>query len=156
MATEVGHEANRSYTDQAGAFHVNGAPFWDDNEVDVSDQLAGKARVVTAQGSATLTAAQSGTIFICAVDAVLTLPACSAALAGVRYTAVCGALSGGTGLSFSPAAADNIYGNGLTAVDDKDLINSGASDRLGDRATIVCDGTNWLIESVVGTWAKEA
>lgn len=104
-----------------------------------------------------LTAAQSGEKFVGAVDAVFTLPAAAAATKGVWYEFETGALSGGTGLSISPAAADHIRGNGLTSVDDKDLINSGATDRLGDSVRIYCDGVDgWVIEAIIGTWAKEA
>jgi len=78
---------------------------------------------------------------------------------GVEYEFSCGALSGGTGLSISPAAADAIGGNGLTVVVDKDLINSGGTDRLGDYGKIICTGetgaTAWRIVSIIGTWAKQ-
>lgn len=39
MTAEFGHAPNRVYTDHGGNFHVNGAQFLNDNEVDVSDQL---------------------------------------------------------------------------------------------------------------------
>ena len=116
-----------------------------------------KRIVNLAAATQALTAAQSGQKFVGAVDAVFTLPAASAGTKGVWYEFECGALSSGTGLSVSPAAADHIRGNGLTSVDDKDLINSGASDRLGDMVRLYCDGIHgWVIEAVVGTWAKEA
>lgn len=118
----------------------------------------GTKRIVNlAAATATLTAAQTGQKFVGAVDAVFTLPAAAVALTGVTYEFETGALSAGTGLSISPAAADHIRGNGLTSVDNKDLINSGASDRLGDMVRIYCDGLDgWVIEEIVGTWAKEA
>jgi hypothetical protein len=125
-------------------------------------QGAGAAIVVSdAALTQNLTAAQSGQRFRCAVDAVMTLPAAAgAAMAGVRYTFECGAVSAGTGLSISPAAADAVYGNGLTSVVNKDLINTGATDRLGDSVTIVCSGVTgtgaWGISEIIGTWAKEA
>lgn len=123
-----------------------------------ASELSGVRRKVNlAAATATLTAAQSGEKFVGAVDAVFTLPAAAAGTKGVWYEFETGALSGGTGLSISPAAADHIRGNGLTAVDDKDLINSGASDRLGDSVRLYCDGVDgWVIESIIGTWAKEA
>lgn len=118
----------------------------------------GAARAVTlAAATQTLTAAQSGEKFVGAVDAVFTLPAAAAATKGVWYEFECGALSVGTGLSISPAAADHIRGNGLTSTDDKDLINTGATDRLGDMVQLYCDGVDgWVIERIIGTWAKEA
>ncbi len=53
-------------------------------------------------------------------------------------------------------AYDYIRGNGLTSVD-KDLICTGATDRLGDSVRIYCDGVDgWVIESIIGAWSKEA
>lgn len=120
-----------------------------------------RRKVNLAAATQTLTKAQSGEKFVGAVDAVFTLPsAAGAGMAGVWYEFECGALSSGTGLSISPNAADAIGGNGLGVVLDKDLINSGASDRLGDMVRIYCTGvagaTAWRIETVVGTWGKEA
>lgn len=118
---------------------------------------APKRTVNLAAATQALTAAQSGQKFVGAVDAVFTLPAAAAATKGVWYEFETGALSAGTGLSVSPAAADHIRGNGLTAVDDKDLINTGATDRLGDSVRLYCDGVDgWVIEAVIGTWAKQA
>lgn len=100
--------------------------------------------------SYTVLASESGTIFIAdAADLVFTLPATQA---GLIFTFVCAAVSAGTGLSISPAAADKI--NEGTA--NKDLINSGASDVLGDSVTIVGDGvTGWYTIAKIGTWAAE-
>ncbi len=118
----------------------------------------GSTRTVNlAAATQTLTAAQSGQKFVGAVDAVFTLPAAAAATKGVWYEFETGAVSAGTGLSISPAAADHIRGNGLTSVDNKDLINTGATDQLGDMARVYCDGVDgWVIEAVIGAWAKEA
>lgn len=129
--------------------------------IQMSGQLHGNLRKVNlAAATQTLTAAQSGEKFVGAVDAVFTLPAAATALKGVWYEFECGALSAGTGLSISPAAADAIGGNGLTVVVNKDLINDGATDRLGDCVRIYCTGvtgaTAWRIESLIGTWSKEA
>lgn len=118
----------------------------------------GTKRIVNlAAATQALTANQSGQKFVGAVDAVFTLPAAAVALTGVWYEFECGAVSAGTGLSISPAAADHIRGNGLTSVDNKDLINTGASDVLADSVRIYCDGVDgWVIDNVQGTWAKEA
>jgi hypothetical protein len=126
--------------------------------LDANKQVSGIRKVVNlAAATQALTAAQSGQKFVGAVDAVFTLPAAAAATKGVWYEFETGALSAGTGLSISPAAADHIRGNGLTSVDDKDLINTGATDRLGDSVRLYCDGVDgWVIEAVVGTWAKQA
>lgn len=85
---------------------------------------------------------------------VATLPATEA---GLTFTFVVGQLTAATGHSVSPAAADQIIGNGFTAADDKDAICSAATDRVGDAITIVGDGVDgWYITSVTGTWAREA
>lgn len=113
-----------------------------------------------AAASQVLNPEQSGQRFLAAVDAVFTLPSAALTPAGTFYDFECGAVSGGTGLSISPNAADAIGGNGLTVVLDKDLINSGASDRLGDWVRVYCTGvagaTAWRITGIIGTWAKEA
>lgn len=130
--------------------------------IDSDGILSGNRRKVNlAAATQTLTAAQSGQKFVGAVDAVFTLPsAAGSGMAGVWYEFECGSLSSGTGLSISPNAADAIGGDGLTVVLDKDLINSGATDRLGDSVRIYCTGvagaTAWRIETIIGTWAKEA
>lgn len=126
--------------------------------LDANLQVAGQRLTVNlAAATQTLTAAQSGTMFVGAVDAVFTLPAAAAGTKGVWYIISCGAASSGTGLSISPNASDNIRGAGLSATDNKDLINTGATDVIGDSATIVCDGADgWIITALSGTWAKEA
>lgn len=110
--------------------------------------------------TAAVTAAQSGEMFNCAVDAVVTLPAMSAALRGVVYKFKCGTASAGTGVSISPNAADAISGFGLTAVLDKDLINTGATDTINDwvviRGTGQAGAGAWVITDINGIWAKEA
>jgi hypothetical protein len=126
--------------------------------LDANKQISGVRQTINlAAATQPLTAAMSGQRFVGAVDAVFTLPAAAAATKGVWYEFECGAVSAGTGLSVSPAATDHIRGNGLTAVDDKDLINTGATDRLGDSVRLYCDGVDgWVIAAVIGTWAKEA
>lgn len=108
--------------------------------------------------SQTLTEAQSGDKFVGVADAVFTLPLVEAGtLLGVHYEFECGDAGGSVGISISPAVDNYIIGNGLTAVDDKDLINTAATDRVGDMVRIYCDRDNgWIIESIIGTWAKEA
>jgi hypothetical protein len=113
-----------------------------------------------AAGSQVLTPSQSGTRFVGVVDAVFTLPSAALTPIGTAYAFECGALSAGVGLSISPNAADAIGGNGLGVVLNKDLINTGATDRLGDSARIYCTGvagvSAWMMTDVIGTWAKEA
>lgn len=99
----------------------------------------------------TVLESESGTTFIAnAADLVFTLPA---TVAGLVYTFINAAVSVGVGLSISPAAADNIN----EGVDNKDLINSGATDVLGDAVTVVGSGTDgWFTVAKIGTWAAEA
>lgn len=103
----------------------------------------------------TLTAEDHGkTIYCSAVDVVVTLPPTEA---GLRFQVFTGVASGGTGVSVSPDAADQIIGNGFTAADDKDAINAGASDVVGDILEVTGNGTTgWLVTKVKGTWAREA
>ncbi len=116
-----------------------------------------KRTVETKTASFTLTAADSGKIFLIdgSASVVATLPSTAA---GLEYTLIVKQLPGsGAGTAFSPAAADKIIGNGFTATDDKDAINSAASDALGDWITLVGDGVDgWYISSIKGTWAREA
>ncbi len=114
-----------------------------------------KGGVLTAQASQTVRWNQSGTTFICAVDAVMTLPAITAASKGVWYRFVCGVASSGTGLSISPNSADNFYSFGITPSDGKDMINTGTTDVVGDFIEVMSDGTNWLVIAMDGTWARE-
>lgn len=116
--------------------------------------------VVAVAANRTLTAADTGKVFeTSAADIVFTLPdATAAGMKGVTFTFINGVLSGGTGMSLSPAAGDQIRGKGITTpADNKDMINSGASDALGDTVTLVCDGsTGYVATVVVGTFAREA
>lgn len=89
-----------------------------------------------------------------AVDLVITLPA---TVAGLMITAVVETASATTGLSLSPNASDKIMGTGITAADDKDLINTAATDAVGDSVTLIGDGVDgWWIVNLIGTWAREA
>jgi hypothetical protein len=110
-----------------------------------------KMPVLVKVANYTVTAADTGSVFIAnAADLVFTLPS---TVVGLTYTFVNAALSGGTGLSISPAAADNIN----EGTDNKDLINSGATDVVGDSVTIVGDGDGgWFTIGKIGTWAAEA
>jgi len=115
----------------------------------------GGVKVSNHTANYTVSADESGKVFFAkAVDLVFTLPATEA---GLRYTFIVHTASAVTGLSISPAAADAIHGNGLTSVDDKDLINTAATDAEGDSVTIEGDGVDgWWIVAINGTFAKEA
>lgn len=99
---------------------------------------------------------ESGCVYLIdAADVVATLPAISGLEEGVHYTFVVKTLSTVTGFSVSPAAADSIN----SGTDDKDLINTAATDAVGDCVTVVADtvdGDTWLTMAQVGTWAAES
>ena len=100
---------------------------------------------------------ESGTTYVAtAANLVFSLPPTEK---GLQFTFVLAAsgLSAGTGMSVSPQATDKIMGNGFTSADNKDAINTGATDREGDLITVVGDGVDgWYIVDVVGTFAREA
>lgn len=108
--------------------------------------------------SYTLGPQDSGKVFLhTAVDVVASLPAVTADMDGVFYKFFVVAPSTTTGASVSPAAADQIRGKGITAADNKDIINTAATDALGDYLEVVCDGSlGWVITDSAGTWAREA
>lgn len=114
---------------------------------------AGDVEVLTA--ARTLTREDNGKTFVTgAADLVVSLPATEP---GLRFTFVTSTLSATTGLSISPVAADKIVAKGITPADNKDLINSAASDAIGDTVTLVSDGVDgWYAVSLLGTWAREA
>lgn len=60
-------------------------------------------------------------------------------------------------LTISPNASDKIMGVGLTAADDKDLVNTKATAKKGDYVTLVGDGVDgWFVTAMKGTWARES
>jgi hypothetical protein len=101
------------------------------------------------------------TLITTAADVIVTLPKASRQTRGARVTLVQRSLSGGTGAQLSPHSGDYIRGQTLagvamTAVVDKNLINTGGTDVLGDSVTIECDGeAGWDVVSILGIWAKE-
>lgn len=109
--------------------------------------------VATKTTNYTVLASESGTTFLAAaVDLVFTLPPTQA---GLEFTFICHTVSTVTGLQISPDAADQIAYT--TSVDNKDLINTAATDVEGDSVTLVGDGVDgWWVKAISGTWAKEA
>lgn len=110
--------------------------------------------VVLGSAAYTATAADHDKLLIATVvDTVITLPA---TVAGLKIRALAGIASTTTGLSLSPAAADQIIGNGFTAADDKDAVNTAATDVVGDMLELTGDGDDgWYTTLVKGTWARE-
>lgn len=121
----------RTAIDQNGLIHAH--PKWTTKSADYA-----------------LTVADSGGIFIMtATDKVFTLPA---TIKNLTYTLVTGVLGGSAGLKVSPAAADKISGG----TDDKDFINTPATDVLGDWLKVVGNGGDgWWIIGKGGIWAPE-
>ena len=99
--------------------------------------------------------ADSGKTFTSSTDGVVfTLPAISI---GRVFTFVNTAPDGTNALTISPNANDGIlYAGSLT--DDKDIINTKATSKVGDY--IVCASLNstahWTVVAVQGVFAKEA
>lgn len=123
--------------------------------------LARQSESVT--GAKTVDATDCGVVQNVTSSATITLPATAA---GLTYTfrnggdndanTPTGAVADGSvTVTVSPAAADQIQGNGFTAADNKDVINTLGN--VGDEITLVGDGTSgWVIQNVVGTWTREA
>jgi hypothetical protein len=109
--------------------------------------------VILAQASATATLAQSGTKFVGANDAVITLPAVAVAPIGTYYELE-GNTGGSVGVKFTPNASEAIGGNGFTTTGGQSLINTHATARVGDFVRIYNNGTMWIVEAIIGTWAK--
>lgn len=103
----------------------------------------------------TVAAGDTGTAFFGTIaDVVYNLPATAA---GLHYKFVTGVASSGTGTRISPATVDQIIGLGITPADNKDLINTGATDAAGDYIELIGDGSvGWYVVGSRGTWAREA
>ena len=87
-------------------------------------------------------------------DVVFTLPAIAV---GNVFTFVNTGTDGQNNLTISPNASDGIlYLGGL--VDDKDLVNTLATSKVGDRVTIASLNSVvfWTVVDSQGVWAKEA
>ena len=113
----------------------------------------------------TLTAADSGKVFLIATDAkVFSLPA---TVVGVEYTFINFGAAGNNIVTISPVAADGISGTITLAatvvvdagVVDKDLINTNATSQCGDTVKLVGTGVTgtkaWIIVHSTGIWAAQ-
>jgi len=107
----------------------------------------------TLSANKTLDALDTGKLFQVDTDAfVITLPA----VAKMGFRIANGAAYGVAIITISPNANDNIQGTDLTAVDDKDLINTKATANRGDLVDLEYgDATGWTATRTVGTWVKE-
>jgi len=113
----------------------------------------------------TLTAADSGKVFLIATDAkVFSLPATAA---GLEYTFINFGAAGNNIVTISPVAADGISGTITLAatvvvdagVVDKDLINTKATSQCGDTVKLLGTGVTgtkaWIIVHSTGIWAAQ-
>jgi hypothetical protein len=113
----------------------------------------------------TLAAADAGIVQNVTVDGVvITLPATAD---GLSFTirnggdnpagTPAGAVSDGSALvTVSPAAADQIIGNGFTPADDKDAINTKVTSNVGDEITLIGgDANGWVLTQVKGIWVRQ-
>jgi hypothetical protein len=106
--------------------------------------------IETKDANFTVTREDSGKTFVIdAADVVATLPATEEGLVFTFYVA---AVSAVTGFSVSPQAADKFI-KGAKA-DDADLVNTQATEAIGDNVTVMGDGADgWLVLKTEGTWA---
>ncbi len=119
----------------------------------LKDPWAGWFRESLAAATLTLDVQDSSKLFCVSVDSVITLPATAVSI-------TCGFLNvgpfGTVQISIDPVAADKIMGPNIAGTDNKDLINTKATARRGDFATLRlghADGP--FVESLHGTWATE-
>jgi len=103
----------------------------------------------------TLDIEDNGKLFWIDTDAtVTTMPAVATP---VNCLIVNGGAFGTVAVNISPQAADKIQGPDLPGTDNKDLINTKATARRGDRARMVTGDANGpVVAELVGTWATEA
>lgn len=102
----------------------------------------------------TIDAADTGKWLWVDTDAVvITLPAVEG-IAMVRVGNI--AAYGVSGVAVSPNALDMIEGPGITAADNKDLINTKATAKRGDWIEVGNGDTNGWSARFSGTWAREA
>lgn len=109
----------------------------------------------TISANKTLAATDSGKIFFVDTDAkTITLPAVEG-MGGIKIVNI--GADAAVAVTISPNSADMIEGPGITAADDKDIINTKATARRGDYVVIdYGDGNGWVIREMRGTWAREA
>lgn len=116
----------------------------------LSTHLGRQVEAVT--GNKTLDEGDNGVVQNVTASCTITLPS---TVVGTTYIIRNGTTTSNVTVTVSPAAADKIMGNGFTSADNKDAINTNG--RAGDTITLVGDGVNgWMVQSVTGTWTREA
>lgn len=109
MAAETGHQPNRSYTDQDGNIHLNGAKLFDANESDLGGNVAFRVGSV-ANSSGGLTAITTGLTTIAAAFASPVSSAMSSAAGVPQFCNVAFSTAAGTlevlALKYTSTAGD--------------------------------------------------
>ena len=114
-----------------------------------------KRQAETVSSAKTLDEGDSGVVQNVTASATLTLPATVVGTTYIIRNGGSGSTDGAVTVTVSPAAADKIMGNGFTSADNKDAINTLGN--AGDEIVLVGDGVNgWFVQSVTGTWTREA
>jgi hypothetical protein len=123
-------------------------------------------RAVDVTENKTLAAVDGGVVQVVKTDAItVTLPSTADGLSftvmnggdAASGTPVGAGADGSCAVNLSPAAADLITGVLATPVDNKDLINTKATSKVGDEVTVIGgDANGWNITSIKGVWSREA
>ncbi len=136
------------------------------NSTTVYTGADGRAQVDVTENK-TLALADCGIVQNVITDAItVTLPATAHGLqfivrnGGVPASSGLGAASGSDGsclVTIAPNASDKFSGFALTPADNKALLNTKATARVGDELQFYADGTDgYTIIRVKGTWARQA
>lgn len=109
----------------------------------------------TKSANYTVDATDNGTTIFVDTDAVvITLPAVGG-ISGVKVVNI--AAFGAALISVAPNAVDMIEGPGITAADNKAILNTKATARRGDYVTVIDgDANGWSITEMRGTWVRAA
>ena len=106
----------------------------------------------------TMDAQDNGKVVLCEVTTVITLPSTGTAYGPfifVNYGEETAGISD-VQISISPAAADKLQGVDLTAVANKDLVNTLATAKRGDYVKIAYGGAlAWSVVEMRGVWARQ-
>ena len=117
------------------------------------DPYAGKT-AATVSANTTLNATHSGKALFVDTDAkIITLPAVEG-IGGIKVVNI-GAF-GTVLIEVAPNAADMIEGPGITAADNKSILNTKTTARRGDYINLEYgDANGWTITDMKGTWVRE-
>lgn len=128
-----------------------------DRQGGVNEPIATDATVIPSTAAYTVSPDQDGVTVYCTdlTSNVVTLPAVATVGLGFRVRVLTKVLpTSGAGTTVTPAAADKFQGNGFNAkTDGQTLVNSAASDALGDYVDLQSDADGWFVIHKIGTWA---